>query len=531
MDRPSSDLVLILISAALAAIAVAMAAFRRKRPLYIYAAGYACAALGFALLLGQGRLWPLVSVSLANTLNIGFQFCLAWGLRAWMEQPRPWPRRFHVYLGLCVLAQVVFIGAAVPRAAAGALFAMLLSGEFLYALESGRRKVAPFMRMASRVIALAYMAGFLLRLAMVLGLDHGGSGPGEQGLGGYEVGLLAFFSVLWGGLVLGIDIAGLLDELERKNRSLSDMATTDNLTGLANRHQLDATVLGEIERASRYHEPLSLVLLDLDYFKRVNDTWGHATGDEVLVRAARLSQEMIRDTDRIFRWGGEEFLILTPHTNLEGAVVLAEKLRAALASEKHPKVGRLTASLGVTEWGEGEGQAELLRRVDRALYRAKTLGRNRVASLAPGEAPPLSIVRLDFHEEWESGDTRIDGEHRELLALVQEFLDRSVTALSSAEIVPYFERFFEHLVKHFADEEATLTALGYPGAAEHAAIHKGLIRSAEDQRSRLERGELGRAEFSRYLVDTIVLGHLQVEDIKFFPWTKEADAGPPPSGR
>ncbi|MFA9459757.1 diguanylate cyclase [Thiohalorhabdus methylotrophus] len=170
------------------------------------------------------------------------------------------------------------------------------------------------------------------------------------------------------------------DISERKalESELQRQATHDRLTGLFNRHHFEALLSDEIQRAERYANPFSLVMFDIDHFKRVNDTHGHPVGDRVLCQVADTVQERLRQTDILARWGGEEFLALLPGTPLPGAAELAEYLRRAIADTETLPGIPATISLGVAEFRVGESWTTLLKRVDDALYRAKTGGRNRV---------------------------------------------------------------------------------------------------------------------------------------------------------
>ncbi|MFZ5425533.1 MAG: GGDEF domain-containing response regulator [Thermodesulfobacteriota bacterium] len=169
-----------------------------------------------------------------------------------------------------------------------------------------------------------------------------------------------------------------ITDLERERVQLLYQATTDNLTGLANRHKLFEHINAEHVRFRRYRTPMSLIMFDIDHFKKVNDTFGHAAGDQVLAGLAGEVAEVIRDTDTLGRWGGEEFMILAPLTPLHEAMDLAERLRLAVGKADFPVAGRITCSFGVAEMAEGESVDSLLRRVDAALYAAKNKGRNRV---------------------------------------------------------------------------------------------------------------------------------------------------------
>jgi diguanylate cyclase (GGDEF)-like protein len=168
--------------------------------------------------------------------------------------------------------------------------------------------------------------------------------------------------------------------LEAQNRELGRISETDPLTGTANRRRLDARLLQEIERARRHGRPLAVVLFDLDGFKRVNDRDGHPAGDAVLVDVARRAGAGKRQTDELGRWGGDEFLIVCPETDLDAARVVAERVRAAIASRPAAGGRAVTVSLGVAELEEGDTAASLLRRADRALYDAKAAGGDCVAA-------------------------------------------------------------------------------------------------------------------------------------------------------
>lgn len=174
-------------------------------------------------------------------------------------------------------------------------------------------------------------------------------------------------------------------ELERVNRELQNMAFTDCLTGLPNRRYFDQAMARELAAIERGGPPAGVVEFDLDNFKMINDTCGHAAGDEVLRQVARLVSGAVRKSDMIARYGGEEFILLLPGTALEGAREAAEKLRKRI--EEHvfiadgQEVG-LTASFGVAELSVSPVM-HCYRSVDHALYRAKQLGRNRVEVMEP----------------------------------------------------------------------------------------------------------------------------------------------------
>ena len=177
------------------------------------------------------------------------------------------------------------------------------------------------------------------------------------------------------------ELVRAMNLLETAYREVERLSTTDPLTGLSNRRSFGVAAANEVGKAARYHRPLSLVMIDIDHFKRVNDTFGHAAGDEILVAVAGACRRGARTVDHVARLGGEEFCLLLPETASAGAEILAERLRASIAGLRLVYDGRelvVTASFGIAEWREGDDFDGLLRRADDALYAAKGQGRDRV---------------------------------------------------------------------------------------------------------------------------------------------------------
>ena len=167
--------------------------------------------------------------------------------------------------------------------------------------------------------------------------------------------------------------------LEEAHATISHLAATDELTGLYNRRFFNENVTKAVSAAKRYKFPFSLIMADIDKFKVVNDTHGHAAGDQVLKVFADILRSLARTEDVSARWGGEEFIVLLTHTVCEGAYVMAERVRRSFESESLRIASiAVTVSLGVVEWKDGEDAEALIRRADKALYRAKDEGRNRV---------------------------------------------------------------------------------------------------------------------------------------------------------
>jgi len=182
------------------------------------------------------------------------------------------------------------------------------------------------------------------------------------------------------------ELAEAAETLRQANAELDRLANVDGLTGLANRRHFIEVAEGALAQAVRYSHPLSLFLVDLDHFKQVNDTYGHGGGDAVLKAAATCLAETLRDTDLAARFGGEELIVLLPHTDTEGAVRLADRFLESLSALQiwhEERAIHVTASAGVTSRQSASDPLEaIIERADKALYRAKNGGRNRVESLS-----------------------------------------------------------------------------------------------------------------------------------------------------
>ena len=160
--------------------------------------------------------------------------------------------------------------------------------------------------------------------------------------------------------------------------SLREQASTDPLTGLRNRRSGEAVLQARMREFQQAGRTLSVAICDIDHFKRINDTFGHGTGDEVIVDVAWTLSTSVRDQDVAVRWGGEEFLLILVGTSIDGAVQIAERVRAGVQAVERPEVGEVTISIGVAQALDGDNVETVLSRADGALYEAKRAGRNRV---------------------------------------------------------------------------------------------------------------------------------------------------------
>ncbi len=168
-------------------------------------------------------------------------------------------------------------------------------------------------------------------------------------------------------------------ELHYHCADLKKQTSVDQLTQIYNRKHFDETIEKEIKRSERYKVPLSIVIADIDHFKKINDTYGHLSGDNVLVTFATLIKDNIRSTDMFFRYGGEEFVILLPSTTSKEAQILAEKLRIVIKENKFKDIDSITCSFGISEYIAGDSSTTFFKKADEALYSVKENGRDNIA--------------------------------------------------------------------------------------------------------------------------------------------------------
>ncbi len=183
-------------------------------------------------------------------------------------------------------------------------------------------------------------------------------------------------------------------------QSFKALASTDALTGLANRRHMTDLLTLELTRQERYKHDFSIIMLDLDKFKQVNDVYGHDAGDEVLKQTANILKESFRASDTAARWGGEEFLILLPETQNDNSLFVAENLRKQIETQLHYDKKRITISVGVASFRAADSLRSLVKRADDALYKAKSKGGNSVINetLDPDESSELQEPSLDTSE-------------------------------------------------------------------------------------------------------------------------------------
>ncbi|CAK0758240.1 diguanylate cyclase [Gammaproteobacteria bacterium] len=308
-------------------------------------------------------------------------------------------------------------------------------------------------------------------------------------------------------------------------QDLHRISRTDLLTGAWNRRHFDEVVENELERSRRYGYPISLMLTDIDNFKDINDSHGHSTGDLVLVRVTDLMRMLLRKSDLLTRWGGEEFVVLMPNTTLSNAGILAERMREVIASHHIDDMIHVTASMGVAEYIPSESREHWIGRADIAMYKAKRAGRNRVEIDATqttlpqgGEWIDGTFAHLLWKEHFLSGNRIIDVQHQGLFNDANQLLSAMLSGQPADDLCMTADVLVRDMIQHFQDEEAILMAVGYPEVKAHADLHRKLIEKACTLVDRFRAGALEVGELFQFLAYDVVARHLLSADRKFFPY-------------
>ena len=307
-------------------------------------------------------------------------------------------------------------------------------------------------------------------------------------------------------------------------RLMEQLASTDLLTSAWNRRHFEQAVEGEVHRSTRYGHPMTLILLDIDHFKRINDSFGHPVGDQVIREVASCILSAIRLSDSLTRWGGEEFLVLMPNTGISHAIALAERIRESIAAHEFVGIGQITASLGLAEYIPSEPRDAWLDRADRAMYRAKNQGRNRIeADLTRSDAQGTSehlegtFLKLVWSPTYCCGNPTIDAQHEHLFRLANELLDAVLSDRPLDESSGIVQALLAAVVQHFQDEEEILSGLGFSGLVEHAKKHVELVDQALELERAFHAGTLSIGSLFQFLAQDVVALHMLKADREFFP--------------
>ncbi|MFB2683603.1 diguanylate cyclase [Shewanella mangrovisoli] len=309
---------------------------------------------------------------------------------------------------------------------------------------------------------------------------------------------------------------------ERADYHFRMIAMTDRLTGIWNRVRLEDQALLELAKFERFGHPISLIMLDLDNFKQINDKFGHVTGDLILKEFCAVVQRSIRTTDILARWGGEEFAVLLPNTGFTHATSLAERIRGAVENHEFNHGLRITTSAGFSTSHLNDTWNSWLERADKALYRAKAAGRNCVKSeYFPKDEvqkglSKTNLIQLVWRSAYETGNALIDSQHRALFEnaniLYQAILDNS----PKSQIYSLVDSLISDVEQHFKDEESIFQMRDDTEYRHHQMLHRHLTNEIKELYQRYKDDDLRGSELSYFFMYEVISQHILIEDRKCF---------------
>ena len=345
------------------------------------------AGLGLVVLLFDTGLPRAICLMLAASLLIVSSVSLRRGLQSFFRQPQAVTRQVLVVAIPCALNFLVWLPAGLITT--GIVSSCLVAGAILIKAASDTHTVLAREFRPGTALAADVLLGFMATYYGLIALGALGMRFTPGWMPDAET-IQILLAVTASGLTIAVSFVLGYIVVMRLVYRLQHLSQHDSLTGLLNRRAIENSLGKEAQRLQRFGEVYSVMLVDIDHFKRINDNLGHAAGDEVLRAVATILSEHAREVDRVARYGGEEFCVLLPHTDHEGALQAAERLRSAVHRSDIPWQDELicvTISTGLaTAQDPDEPLHALLKRADDALYRAKTEGRNRVVAAPTREA-------------------------------------------------------------------------------------------------------------------------------------------------
>lgn len=336
--------------------------------------------------------------------------------------------------------------------------------------------------------------------------------------------LAVFFIILLTGIIMIVKAYHKLrkanTELAVEREKAESLSLHDTLTGLSNRRAIESMIAYEMNRKKRFGTSVSMLILDIDHFKQVNDTYGHDVGDIVLKRIAQTLHDYRRSTDLPARWGGEEFLILLADTEESQAILIAEKMRIACGKIIFDECKSITVSIGVAEVQHDETFDSWFRRADSALYTAKNTGRNKTIA-ASGMDPEtaqmqtgheLLLLHLSWKDDYRVGVDTYDKQHKDLFTISNKLISAIVNNESSEIIAEILKQLYKDTEGHFNDEQSYLEKRNCVFIERHKKEHSFLLKQLNLKAESFETNNISAYDFISFICNDLISKHILGED-------------------
>lgn len=331
----------------------------------------------------------------------------------------------------------------------------------------------------------------------------------------------------WDGEPAVLNFISDVTQRVKNEQQIQFIAQHDQLTNLPNRLLLEDRLNQGIALAERHQERLAVLFIDLDKFKPVNDLYGHETGDWLLQQVAERLRQCIRGSDTAARWGGDEFIILLPGLNTELQILaICEKILTNIEKPLLTKSGiklAISCSIGVAVYPDhGLSAAELLHVSDKSMYQAKRNGNNKINFLFPlSDSREINALRLNWKDEFLSGHSGIDKEHKDIFLLANQLLKGLSHQVDATQLRHQLEHLFKHLEAHFKHEESVLEKIKYPQFSGHQSQHQRLLTEGGRLVREFENGNIELQALIRFIVIELIYKHVVMDDTEWYPFHSE----------
>ena len=524
MDSQTLLIAIILLLFTFSGVFYAVGRQRNQRVLSIYSFSYLITGVAYSLAFFQSEdfIGLVVGVLFFNLLTGFGVMLMATGMQAFLEDKIIYKKHIIAY-GLFALSTVLFV-LIIPsfsfRVAGISLYTAFMMIEVAKYLLTHKEMIPKglrnlFLGAVTLTISLAIFRTVYTFITVSPTVIVNQNSVSFIAASMYSI---VSFS-LWAALILILNQSLLTNELKQKNDLLEASAKYDYLTGLFNRNTLERELDDVLKQLEENHIPTTLILVDIDYFKSINDSYGHQVGDLVLKDLSKILVSTIGKMGKVYRWGGEEFLIVTDQ-NLTKAISVAEQIRVKVMQTVFPIQEQVTVSCGVADYELGESKRVWFQNVDFALYHAKYSGRNQVKAHSRSLATTGVYHRLEWQEKWNSGNHEIDLEHRKLVDYANLLLEINPLETPKVYLEEIILKIYLELKSHFDHEEMILQSVGYTDYMEHRTIHRNLLVEMEQIMTKVKEGSINSIHLFNTIVGKILVGHMLQEDTKFFELTK-----------
>jgi diguanylate cyclase (GGDEF)-like protein/hemerythrin-like metal-binding protein len=301
---------------------------------------------------------------------------------------------------------------------------------------------------------------------------------------------------------------------ERTDYLNKELILKDGLTGLWNRRRLDEVGKSEIARHIRYGTPASLALIDIDNFKKINDQHGHNVGDEILTKVSASCAKILRDTDILGRWGGEEFMVIFPGTSMSDLMRAAEQLRTVIHEIEIEPGRKISASIGLSLCLSSDTWESWIERADVALYQAKSLGKN-IAQLDIPVTHEQNYSLIKWGGEFETGYQDIDAEHYNLISLINNWIKVSKENCTKNFLFEHLDVIRREICSHFDREDIFIADKNEILSAPHRGMHTHLIQRLDFLIESFKKEVIPLETISQFVIYELCVQHILIDDKKF----------------